>query len=270
MGKLLTECYTLIISSISEINEVVAIGKSGGSKLPENGESDIDIYVFCSSIPELKIRKEAIDRLGDVISSVNYSEQGSRFWGTIDFLVVDDTDICLMYFTTMYMDEEIELVLNGTRLDKEAECFYPTGRCSTMLSMYELNDKSGYIARIKEHLSVYPQELSTRLFKHHINKGNDTESFERAVSRSDVLFYHETVEGAIDHFLQALFALNKCFFPSRKRTIEFINGFDIKPLNCTSRLLQIIELGSKPETLSSSYAIWRLLYNELIDLGSHN
>jgi len=159
-------------------------------------------------------------------------------------------------------------VLNGTRLDKE-DYFYPTGRCATMLSMFELHDKSGYIAEMKKRLSVYPQELSTRLFAHHIKKCNDTESFERAVSRSDVLFYHETAENAIDHFLQAIFALNKCFFPSRKRTIEFINGFDIKPLNCIERLLQTIELGAKPETLSNSYAVWHSLYKELFDLGNH-
>ncbi|MCL2773459.1 MAG: DUF4037 domain-containing protein [Oscillospiraceae bacterium] len=267
MGKLLEESYPLIINSVSEINEVVAIGKSGRSKLPEHGESDIDIYVFCSRIPEIKSRKAAIDRLGNVISSANYSERGGRFWGTIDFLFVDNTDICLMYFTTAEMDKEIELVLNGTHLDREEESFYPTGRCATMLSICELNDKSGYIARMKEHLSVYPQELSIRLFNHHMR--HDGEDFDRAVSRSDVLFYHAVVENAIDHFLQALFALNKCFFPSRKRTIGFINGFDIKPLNCANRLLQTIELGAKPETLSDSYAVWYSLYKELFDLGNH-
>jgi len=271
MGKLLQDCYALIINTVAEINEVVAIGKSGGSKLPENGESDIDIYVFCKSIPEIQSRKEAIDRLGNVISNTNYSEHDSSFWGTIDFLTLNDTDICLMYFTTINMDEEIESVLNGTRLDREADYFYPTGRCATFLSMHILYDKNGYIANIKEKLSTYPQELTKKIYNHHIHKAKGNyggEDFERAVSSGDVLFYHSTLEFAIDHFLQALFALNKCYFPSRKRMIEFINGFDIKPLNCTDRLLQTVELGAKSETLSDSYAIWSSLHKELFDLGN--
>jgi len=273
MGKLLKDCYPLMINSVSEVNEVVAIGKSGGSQLPENGDGDIDIYVFCSSIPEIKSRQEAIDRLGTVISNANYSERGSKFWGTIDFLIVDDTDICLMYFTTMNMDQEIESVLNGTRLDREADYFYPTGRCATFLSMHILYDKNGYIANIKEKLNPYPQDLAEKLYNHHIRKvkGNyGGEDFERAVSRGDILFYHSALEFAIDHFLQALFALNKCFLPSRKRMIEFINGFDIKPLNCTDRLILTIELGAKSETLSDSYAVWSSLYKELFDLGNHS
>lgn len=88
------------------------------------------------------------------------------------------------------------------------------------------------------------------------------------IYRKEVLFYHETVESAIDHFLQVLFALNKCFFPSRKRTIQYIDTFNIKPAKCTERLLQTIELGAKPETLSQSYDVWLSLYKDLLDLAN--
>ena len=270
MGNFLEDCYPLIINSVSEINEVVAIGKSGGSKLPENNESDIDIYVFCSSIPEIKSRKETIDRLGNIISSTSYSEHGSRFWGTIDFLTVNNTDICFMYFTTKTMDEEIESVLNGTRLDREADYFYPTGRCATFLSMHILYDEIGYISGIKEKLLPYPHDLSKKLYNHHIHKAKGNyggEDFERAVSRRDILFYHSTLEFAIDHFLQALFALNKCYFPSRKRNLQFIDDFKDKPLNCSARLLEVIQLGSDAKTLSQSYNIWFALCKELLDIA---
>jgi hypothetical protein len=273
MGKLLEEYYPLIVCSVSEINEVAAIGKSGGSKLPENGESDIDIYVFCDEIPDIQTRQNVIEKFKSVISYMKISEAGGRFWGVCDFLTIDNTDICLMYFTVSDMNEEIESILNGSRLDRENEYFYPTGRCATFLLMYVLYDKNRYIANMKEKLSTYPEDLAEKLYNHHIRKAKGNfggEDFERAVSRSDVLFYHETVERAIDHFLQALFALNKCFFPSRKRTIEFINGFDIKPLNCTERLLRTIELGAKPETLADSYVVWSSLYKELFDLGTHS
>jgi len=154
------------------------------------------------------------------------------------------------------MNDEIDSVLSACRLDREGEYFYPTGRCATFFSMHSLLDRDGYIAGMQKRLSSYPPELSQKLYQHHKGMINDVEDFIRAVSRGDVLFYHATLELAIDHFLQALFALNRCFFPSRKRSVSFIEGFAVKPANCAERLLQTIEWGAKPETLSKSYAIW--------------
>ena len=263
MGSPLDECYSTLLHEISQISDVVSIGKSGGNRLPEHGESDIDIFIFCGRIPDIDTRRAVIHKLGDKITGAKFSGQGGRFWGTIDFLSVEETEICLMYFTMSFMSAEIESVLRGDRLDKEAGMFYPTGRCATMISMHILYDKTGYIAGIKELLSVYPNVLAEKIIQRHIPKMNDREDFERAVPRADVLFYHATLENSIDHFLQVLFALNRYFLPSRKRTIQIINAFKITPENCGERLLQTIELGAKPETLSLSYDVWSLLCREL-------
>ena len=255
--------YSLLIDLICKMDEVLSVGKCGGEKLPEKNESDIDVFVFCSKVPDANTRHAIIGKLGSGISCLQISETKDKFWGFCNFITIEDVEICLMYFTISDMDDEIESVLNGSRLDREDEYFYPTGRCATLLSMQVYCDKKGYISAMKEKLSLYPEILAQKLFNHHISKINDIEDFSRAVSRKDVLFYHTTLESAIDHFLQALFALNRCFFPSRKRTLEFIKGFKHKPKNCAERLLKVIELGSKPETLSKSYDIWSALCIEL-------
>ena len=121
---------------------------------------------------------------------------------------------------------------------------------------------------MKEKLSVYPLPLSKKLYNHHAGKINDTEDFNSAVTRGDVLFYHATLEAAIDHFLQALFALNQCFFPSRKRSIQYIDIFIHKPINCSEQLLKTIELGAKLETLIESYGIWSQLCEELSNIAN--
>ena len=174
-----------------------------------------------------------------------------------------------MYFTVSDMNSEIKSVLNGSRLDRENEYFYPTGRCATFLSMHIFYDKGGFIADMKEKLSAYPQSLSTKLYNHHILEINDNEDFERAIQKGDVFFYHATLDRAIDHYFQALFALNKCFFPSRKRTLSFIEGEGLKykPINCGARLLEVIELGARAETLSRSYEIWAALCKDLMDMA---
>jgi len=82
----------------------------------------------------------------------------------------------------------------------------------------------------------------------------DTEDMERAAARGDVLFYHFALDIALDHFLQALFALNREYFPSRKRSIKYISGFEIKPLGCEQTLLDIAALGGSTEGARESHA----------------
>jgi len=262
----LYDSYSSLIEAIKGVNGVLSIGKSGGESIPLQNESDIDIFVFCSQIPSVDTREVALKKLNSAISEMKINETGGRFWGVCDFVTISNTEICLMYFTVSDMNSEIESVLNGLRLDKEDGYFYPTGRCTTFLSMHILYDKNSYITNMKEKLSVFPSSLSKKLYNHHIRKINDDEDFERAIQRGEVIFYHFTIERAIDHYLQALFALNKCFFPSRKRTLSFIEGFTYKPSNCSEKLLEAIELGARAETLAKSYDIWLGLCKELLDL----
>lgn len=262
----LSENYHLLIEAVRKMDEVLSIGKSGGEKLPVNNESDIDIFVFCDHVPDLFKRETTLTNSGVSISSMKLSENCGQFWGICDFISIGNTELCLMYFTTSEVDNDIESVLNGSRLDRENEYYYPTGRCATFLTMHILLDKNNYISNMKKKLSSYPPPLFTKLIKHHIDKINDEEDFNSAVSRGDLLFYHSTLDSALDHFLQLIFALNRCFFPSRKRSLPFIENFQLKPQNCNERLLKVIELGSQPKTLSQSYNEWSALCDELLEM----
>jgi hypothetical protein len=112
-------------------------------------------------------------------------------------------------------------------------------------------------------LAEYPNSLAKLLSLHHLEKLEDTEDLERAVMRNDLLFYHFTMDIGIDHFLQALFAMNKTYFPSRKRTLEYIENFSIKPERCGEKILEVIRLGSCPKSIKQSYDLWRNLVEEL-------
>ena len=265
-----SDYFTLLIDSVSKIKEVQSIGKSGGKEMPEANESDIDLYIFCSEIPSMEKRQSVINSFGNDVRSSSISKEEGQFWGTCDFASVGNMDFCLMYFTTVKMSAYIETVLSGERLEREGNFFYPTGRIATILSMYVLLDKNNYISSLQQKLAVYPVELSEKLVKYHIRRlhGLVIEDIERAVSRKEVLLYHYALEIGIDHFLQALFALNKCFFPSRKRTVQYIDKFNIKPIDCAERLLKAVALGGSPDTLFQSNEIWSTLCDELSDLAA--
>jgi hypothetical protein len=126
-----------------------------------------------------------------------------------------------------------------------------------------LYERDNFLSSLKERLSVYPEKLAEILTQYHLEGLEDREDLERAVTRKDVLFYHFAMDLAIDHFLQALFSMNKVYFPSRKRTMEFIKNFEMKPERCGERLLEVIKLGSCPQSIEQSYKLWNDLVNEL-------
>lgn len=57
MGKSINESFSLLIKAVSTIETVMSIGKSGGKELPESNESDVDIFIFCNSIPSKETRQ---------------------------------------------------------------------------------------------------------------------------------------------------------------------------------------------------------------------
>lgn len=62
---------------------------------------------------------------------------------------------------------------------------------------------------------------------------------------------------------EALYAKNDSYFPSRKRTEKAIAGFKKKTADCYERLLKIVRLAAKEQTLEESVAELRKLGNEI-------
>ena len=253
--------YGALIEAIQTAPGVIALGKSGGARLPCAGESDIDLFVICDEIPPLDVRLCVLRAPGG--QEFSPSQHAGAYWGVCDFVNIAGTEVFAMYFTAADMDAQITSVLAGERLDREGEYFYPTGRCATLLSLHILYDPAGCITAIQRRLSDYPDALAGKLVRHHLRKIDDAEDFDRAVALGDVLHFHATLELAIDHYLQALFALNHRFFPSRKRTLAYIREFAHKPDDCAGRLLKVVELGARPDTLCASYAMWRALCDDI-------
>lgn len=113
---------------------------------------------------------------------------------------------------------------------------------------------------------MYPESLAAQLIRYHLDLLADVEDLERAISRKDALFYHFALDLSLDHFLQAQFALNRCCFPNRKRTLSFIEIFTKKPERCAERILDVVALGARGETIMQSYEEFSTLCRELTAL----
>ena len=252
-----------LIQSLQALPEVSAIGKTGGIALPNDGYSDIDLFVFCDAIPSQTKRGQVLAALHEAVSVVEYGRHEHPHWGLVDSLLIGEQEVYLMFFTKRVFAESVSSILRGKRTQREENYFYPTGRCASVLGMYAFYDPQGYLLNLKEQCSDYPLELRDALLAAHLPKIDDEEDFKRAIRRGDVLFYHATLDLAMDHFLQALFALNRVFFPSRKRSPEFIRSFAVKPAECDTRLLRVVQLAGVAETLHESYHLWQALCEEI-------
>ena len=256
-----------LIDNISTIEEVQSIGISGGKHpIPKAGEGDFDVFIFCDTIPRLDKRKSILSQFGDSLQDVKVNVFEGGHWGIGDFVVINGVETWLMYFTVNETSKDIEAILNGEYPDKLNNYYYPVGRCAMFTKISVEFDRKGFLPSIKEMLSEYPDKLAETISQYHLDKLENTEDLDRAVIRKDVWFYHFAMDLALDRFLQALFALNRTYFPSRKRNINFINNFEIKPEKCEERLLEVVKLGSYPEGIPQSYQLWSNLVDELKDI----
>lgn len=268
MPNQLEATYTKLIQLASTLPGVQSIGRSGGGALPQSpAEGDIDVFLYCDIIPSQEARKAILDSMCNELDIMQVSVFSGGRWGDGDFARIGGVETWLMYFTLEQAAAEVDAVLRGEQPDREGTYFYPTGRCAMYLGMEVLLDRGGFLREMKERLAVYPEMLADKLLEHHLAALDDTEDLERAVARKDPLFYHFALDISLDHFLQALFALNRVFFPSRKRSLEHIASFKAKPADCEKRILDVIRLGGTAEGIGQSYGIWTDLVKELKQLA---
>ena len=185
---------------------------------------------------------------------------GIRGFG--DVISVEGIDVMPMYFAPDEMKEYPEEVPAGKLLATEGRS-YPVGRLASVETLSVLHEKdrawTKLILRVKEH----PRSFFDAWYSRESGGMFDGEDPGRAALRHEVLFYHRVADEFPDHFLQALYAKNDCWFPSRKRTGEAIRGFAGKPTDCCERLLRVVRLGSSADTIEASIREMRAPAREL-------
>ena len=112
----------------------------------------------------------------------------------------------------------------------------------------------------------YLKDLFEKWYQSESSHILDEEDLSRAELRREVLFYHQVGEEFLNFFLQALYALNHCYFPSRKRTEMAIMNFSKKPINCYERLMNVVKYASDENKIEQSVVVIRSLTKELKEL----
>ncbi|WP_455615131.1 DUF4037 domain-containing protein [Eisenbergiella sp.] len=260
----LTEKKDLLVHAVSTMKSVEAIGQTGNmTEIPVPGHGDFDLFVLCGEVPAFEERQRCYAGQRQLYTECSMEVcREDIHWGTGDILLVDGVETMFMYFTVDGMKAYLEAVASGERLEPEGE-FYPLGRLATMYSIHILYDRNGIMKEIQESLKKYPGQLRQKIMKTHSPAIWDGESIDRAIMRGDVIFNHRVFQASLDHYMQTLYALNCIYFPSWKRTEQYIASFKVKPENCYERIREAVRLSAEPETIEACYEVWRKLVDEL-------
>ena len=255
-----------LVEEISNCDEILGIGQTGDINAPLiAGKSDIDLFIICKNVPNSDRRLSLYKSLDGLYDKLEMEVCSGGVWGYGDLFYINGIDIMPMYFPVTNMQEYIDEILAGKHLEKEGD-FYPIGRLASIETINVLWEKNHAWTNIVNKVRTYPQELFDKWYSSEDWKIVDEEDLGRAKLRHEVLFYHQVVEEFLDHFLQALYAKNRRYFPSRKRTESAIATFERKPQNCYERLLKIVNLGSNENTIDESIEELQKLCKELKEL----
>lgn len=256
--------FEKLIKKLSHLESVQAIGVSGQLRpLPKPRTGDFDIFLYCEQIPSESMRVDSLNQLGDSIENVKMKILYNHQWGLADYCTIEDIDTWMMYFLKEEVEKNLQKILQGEYLERIDKYYYPIGRLAMFQNLTVLYESDGFIDQIKGRLKTYPHLLKEKMISYNLQALADVEDLERAVHRKDVLFYHFALDLAIDHFLLALFAINETYFPSRKRSFQYIEKFERKPSRCVERLLSIIKDGAETNKIESSYEAFRQLCADL-------
>lgn len=252
-----------LIRLLSDDEAICGIGQTGDVNAPLiPGKSDIDLFVICQAVPEKELRRKRYEKLAGDFDRLEMEVCAGGIWGCGDIFHVEGIDVMPMYFTLEEMRVYLEEVLAGRHLAREGR-FYPIGRLASIETLNVLYEKDQEWTRLINRVKEHPRVLFDAWYAHESGCMIDEEDLGRAALRHEVLFYHQVVEAFLDHFLQALYAKNDCYFPSRKRTEDAILRFEKKPVDCYKRLIDVVRLGSDEDTIDASILELRALAQEL-------
>ncbi len=254
------ELYELI-NIIVQCETVRAIGLCREASFEMYMWDEIELFLYCIEIPPVTERSQlyASGGVQEVRALKAFKTNSS---GVRDCVLLSGRDVWLNYLILEDEFTGLADIVSCRRTEAEGHPF-ATGRCAAIRDMIVLYDANGFLRNFKEIVAVYPNSLAVTSYYYHMRQLDDKEDLELAVKQRDVFLFHSAVDSALEHYLKAVFALNKAYFPGRKRSVPMLSCFANVPRLCGMRLLDVIRLGVREETMKKSFEIWESLVEDL-------
>jgi hypothetical protein len=260
---LVEETVKCVAKVLSREPMVDAIGLSTATLPRVKEDGDIDLFIYCSQPIGHETRERAYRSIP--FSKMPEHRFDSKHWGSGDQAEICQIETWLMYFDGAEVARDLDDVCSGRNV-RDDNGYYPVGRLAMIKRIIVLYERTNFLSGLKERLEAYPEEMRKSIIQYCRGRLENEEDLTRADARRDVLFYHASIDQAIDKLLQLVFAMNRTYFPSRKRNKLLIDGFTVKPADFYQRLQKVVFLGGNEDTLGQSLREYRSLKRDTLHL----
>lgn len=196
--------------------EAIALGGSrAGTQYDE--KSDYDLYVYCTRIPERKVRKQILEKY------CRYMELENSFWETEDDCTLKNgVDIDILYRNMEGFLQDIHSVVK----EHTAHNGYTTCMWHNLLHSRILYDKNGKLAEIQREYDVpYPDELREHIIRRNLrlltgNLPSYDRQIRKAIARKDWVSVNHRTAVFLESYFDIIFAFNKLTHPGEKHMVR--------------------------------------------------
>jgi hypothetical protein len=210
-----------IAAHFAPLPQVAAVALAGSQMAgTEDVSSDLDIYVYTRAEVPLDMRAALAEE-----RAARRVEIGNDTWGPGDEWVDGETGrgIDLMYFGTIWMEEQLDRVL----VQHQPSLGYTTAFWSTLRHSVPLYDRDGWLENLQARAQEpYPDPLRRAIIaKNHPILRAKTSSYlhqlEKAFARQDRVSLNHRVAALLASYFDILFALNRALHPGEKRLLWY-------------------------------------------------
>ena len=208
---------TDLFSAFPNVEAIALAGSHAASAV--DPDSDIDLYVYITSVIPLSARVAVVENLGATRSDLNL-----QFWDLGDEWYDEETgiEVDVIYWATSWIEGQLDRVL----VEHQASTGYSTCFWHTVRNSLILYDKSGWLHRLQEKSLVpFPEALRRAIIaKNHPVLRRVIPSYlhqiEKAIRRNDSVSLNHRVAAFLASYFDVLFALNRLPNPGEKRLLK--------------------------------------------------
>ncbi|WP_026691348.1 DUF4037 domain-containing protein [Alteribacter aurantiacus] len=242
------------IGRLYEKNPKVEAVLLGGSVARgwEDDYSDIELFVLWKEGPTDEQRKAPIiESKGTMIDFHPYEDEE---WS--ETYITQGVKLEISNFLTETIHNVLNDVIGSYDTDSDKQCIVATIDHGVALS------GNSIIEKMKETVSVYPDELRAAMVNEHVVLGNRWNNREALLEREDWLMLYSVIVGVQANIMGVLFALNRQFVhhPAFKWQKQTLRSMVLTPENIEKRLESIL-LGHPTSSIKELEAIIEEVYD---------
>jgi len=259
-----------ITKSLTKLAWVKAITIAGSALINDLSQiSDIDFLIYHESLPGVVTRKKyyQLYSLQDKKRPASFNLKVPPLWIMDKFYSPEGIKLDLTFIQIRHFEKILDDILKRGETDRKAGWFYPICLLSDLKNSLVLHDPSGIFKKWRAKSKKYPIKARKQIIKtNFFELSYNLKELKNASERDDYIYFLHCLNACVENFVQIVFALNEVYYPGNKRSLEYFQHFQLKPIDFEEILNNLIATPNTLNCLSKKFQICKKLTEEIKSL----